>query len=198
MPLKLGYPGKLKQNIINSANIENSEIKFKKFVVDDNKMSDMNNENKNSIKTVNENRNKMKNKEMIVNNIQSTNIQIEKERKSKFDASSRVEKVELKKINCSPDKKSTPINPINSNKTKINEENFDKKIVMKKKKLGGNASNRSTRGPPAYELPSDSNTTTTTALKAVEVEVVVVEDSNCNFNPENQLSMSEKFRRMVS
>lgn len=202
MPLKLGYPGKLKQKIISSANIENSEITFDKFIVED-KISDTKNENKNGIKNINENRNKNKNNEIIVRNIlstkiQNTNIQIEKERKSKFDGSNQQKKVEAKNTNCSPDKKSTSINTINSNKTRTNEENFDKKIVMKKKKIGLNASNRSTRGPPAYEFPSDSNTTTTTAVKAVEVEVEVVEDSNCNFNPENHLSMSEKFRRMVS
>lgn len=200
MPLKLGYPGKLKQKIINSAIIENSEMKFNKFK-EDNKISVVKNEKKDRSKIVTENRNKIKSNEIIVNNIlttkiQNTNIQIEKERKSNFDASNKLKKIEVKSTNFSPDKKSTPINSVNSNKTKINEENFDKKIVMKKKKIGGNASNRSTRGPPAYELVSDSNTTTATAVKAVEVEVV--EDSNCNFNPEYHLSMSEKFRRMVS
>jgi hypothetical protein len=205
MPLKLGYPGKLKQKIISSANIENSEIKFKKFIEEDDKISDMKNENKNGSKSINENRNNDKNNEIIVKNIlstkiQNTNIQIEKERKSKLDASNKLKRIEVKNINCSPDKKSTPINPVNSNKIRINEENFDKKSVMKKKKIGGNASNRSTRDPPAYELVSDTNTTTitTTAVKAVEVEVEVVEDSNCNIISENHLSMSEKFRRMVS
>ena len=200
MPLKLGYPGKLKQKVISSANIENSETKFKKFIEED-EIPDIKNENKNRSKNVNEIRNKNKNDDVLVNNIQSRNIQIEKERKSNFDASNRVKKVDVKSINSSPDKKSTPINPINSTKIRIHDDNFDRKIVIKKKKIGGNASYRSTRGPPAYELVSDSNTTTTRATTtAVEVEVVeeVVKDSDCNISLENHSFMSEKFRKMVS
>lgn len=61
MPLELGYPGKLKQKIINSAIIENSEMKFK----EDNKISVVKNEKKDRSKIVTENRNKIKSNEII-------------------------------------------------------------------------------------------------------------------------------------
>ena len=65
MPLELGYPGKLKQKIINSAIIENSEMKFNKFKEEDNKISVVKNEKKDRSKIVTENRNKIKSNEII-------------------------------------------------------------------------------------------------------------------------------------
>ena len=64
LPLKLGYPGKLKQKIINSVIIENSEMKFNKFK-EDNKISVVKNEKKDRSKIVTENRNKIKSNEII-------------------------------------------------------------------------------------------------------------------------------------
>ena len=200
MPVKLGYPGKLKQKINNSCNtIEVNKIKSDECI-DENNF-----EMKNKIESVNlhknEDRSKNMNKETIINHrpIRSADNHIEKERPRESNANNKL----IATGSCLPDKMTATIK---SFEKKTNVDEFHKKIVVTKKKKiksDGNGSQWSTKYPPplplppAYESLSDVRTSKT-ALTVIEVvEEDVGESANKNIS-DNHLTTRKEFRRLVS
>ena len=179
MPVKLGYPGKLKQKINNSCNnIENNKTKFDDYIDENN--FDIKNEIENVNLHRNEDRSKVINKETIVNHhhrpIRSADNHVERERQSKLNANNKLIGIEIKNASCLPDKRTTTIKSFGK-KTSVDE--FQKMIAVKKKtkkNSDGNASQWSIKRPlplslplpPAYELLSDVSTSKI-ALAVIEV-----------------------------
>ena len=206
MPVKLGYPGKLKQKINNSCNnIENNKTKSDEYIDENN--FEVNYEIKNENLLRNEDRSKDTNKETITDHhrpIRSADSHVEREKQSVLNANKKLIGIGIENTSCLPDKKTTTIK---SSEKKTSVDEFQKKIAVTKKKMtkknsDGNASQWSTKRPlplpPAYELLSDVSTTKI-ALAVIEVveEEDVGESANKNIS-DNHLTIRKELRRLVS